>query len=40
MPFQDFKLQFLRMSYSWCVVLNGFSFVDFVDSIVDERLRA
>ena len=43
MPFQEFKLHFLRMLYGRSVVLNGdrnLNFLDFVDSIMDESLRA
>ena len=40
---QDFKLYFLGTLYSWGQVLNGgskVSFLDFVDKIMHESLRA
>ena len=41
--FQDFKLYFLRLLYSWSVRLSGnknLTFLAFVDCIMDESLRA
>ena len=41
--FQDFKLYFFRLLYSWSVRLNGnknLNFFAFVDCIMDESFRA
>ena len=43
LSFQDFKLYFLRLLYSWIVGLSGnknLNFLAFVDCIMDESLRA
>ena len=43
LSFQDFKLYFLRLLYSWSVGLSGntnLNFLAFVNRIMDESLRA
>lgn len=43
MSYQKFKLYFLRLLYSWILVLDGgknLSFLDFVDNVMHESLRA
>jgi len=42
LSFQDFKLYFLRLLYSWSVGLSGdkqLNFLAFIDCIMDESLR-
>jgi len=43
LSFQDFKLYFLRLWYSWSVGLSGnkdLNFLAFVDCIMDESVGA
>ena len=43
LSFQEYKLYFLRLLFSWSVGLNGYknlNFLSFVDCLMDESLRA
>jgi len=43
LSFQEYKLYFLRLLFSWSIGLNGnknLNFLGFVDCIMDESLRA